>query len=84
MLVAAAQTIADRVAENVDEALRGDVMHWAAFYEARMRIGAKKIFHLEAWVVKVMNIIKVRMAGLARNALTGGAALHVRNRHDRL
>lgn len=25
-----------------------------------MRVGAKKIFHLEAWVVKVMTLIKVR------------------------
>ena len=45
--------------EQVDEALRADVMHWAAIYEARMRVGNKKIFHLEAWVVKVMSIYKV-------------------------
>ena len=47
--------------EQVDEALRADVMHWAAIYEARMRVGNKKIFHLEAWVVKVMSIYKVRI-----------------------
>ena len=45
--------------EQVDEALRADVMHWAAIYEARMRVGNKKIFHLEAWVVKVMSLYKV-------------------------
>lgn len=28
--------------------------------ENRMRIGNKKIFHLEAWVVKVMSMYKVR------------------------
>ena len=74
------QTIADRVVEQVDEALKADIMHWAAIYvrpflrnfrlggltltrlqEARMRIGNKKIFHLEAWVVKVMSIYKVRI-----------------------
>ncbi len=27
--------------------------------EARMRVGNKKIFHLEAWVVKVMSLYKV-------------------------
>ena len=54
------QTIADRVVEQVDEALKADVMHWAAVYEARMRVGNKKIFHLEAWVVKVMSLYKVR------------------------
>ncbi len=28
--------------------------------ETRMRTGNKKIFHLEAWVVKVMSLYKVR------------------------
>ena len=40
-------------------------MHWAAVYEARMRIGNKKIFHLEAWVVKVMSLYKVRLFACA-------------------
>ncbi|KAG1784569.1 P-loop containing nucleoside triphosphate hydrolase protein [Suillus plorans] len=38
------ETVAERVVERVDEAMKADVMHWAAFY----------IYHLEAWVVKVM------------------------------
>jgi hypothetical protein len=29
-----------------------------------MRVGQKKIFHLEAWVVKVMGLIKVRHYGV--------------------
>ncbi|KAI0705776.1 P-loop containing nucleoside triphosphate hydrolase protein [Cerioporus squamosus] len=52
------KTIADKVVEQVDEALKADIMHWAAIYEARMRVGNKKIFHLEAWVVKVMSLYK--------------------------
>ncbi|KAI0787845.1 P-loop containing nucleoside triphosphate hydrolase protein [Fomes fomentarius] len=52
------KTIADRVVEQVDEALKADIMHWAAIYEGRMRVGNKKIFHLEAWVVKVMSLYK--------------------------
>ncbi|KAI0956093.1 hypothetical protein AcV7_006591 [Taiwanofungus camphoratus] len=52
------KTIADRVVEQVDESLKSDIMHWAAVYEVRMRIGNKKIFHLEAWVVKVMSLYK--------------------------
>ncbi|EAU83080.2 DNA clamp loader [Coprinopsis cinerea okayama7 len=51
-------TIAERVVEKVDESLKADVMHWAAFYEVRMRLGNKKIFHLEAWVIKVMSLYK--------------------------
>lgn len=52
------KTVAERVVERVDEALKADIMHWAAFYEVRMRIGSKKIYHLEAWVVKVMSLYK--------------------------
>lgn len=26
------KTVADRVVDRVDEALKADVMHWAAFY----------------------------------------------------
>lgn len=52
------KTVAERVAERVDESIKADVIHWAAFYEVRMQQGQKKIFHLEAWVVKVMSIYK--------------------------
>ncbi|KAK0469585.1 P-loop containing nucleoside triphosphate hydrolase protein [Desarmillaria tabescens] len=52
------KTIAERVVDRVDEAIKADIMHWAAIYEVRMRIGSKKIYHLEAWVVKVMSIYK--------------------------
>ncbi|KAF8655062.1 hypothetical protein AX16_003263 [Volvariella volvacea WC 439] len=52
------KTVAERVTERVDESIKADIMHWAAFYEQRMRLGNKKIFHLEAWVVKVMSLYK--------------------------
>ncbi|KZV64506.1 P-loop containing nucleoside triphosphate hydrolase protein [Peniophora sp. CONT] len=52
------KTVAERVVEKVDEHLKADVMHWAAVYEQRMRLGSKKIYHLEAWTVKVMSLIK--------------------------
>lgn len=69
--------MAERVSEKVDESLKADIMHWAAFYvcapffeafanilipgkEHRMCMGNKKIYHLEAWVVKVMSLYKVR------------------------
>ena len=32
--------------------------------EVRMRQGNKKIFHLEAWVVKVMSLYKVRLISI--------------------
>ncbi|PCH42482.1 nucleoside triphosphate hydrolase protein [Wolfiporia cocos MD-104 SS10] len=52
------KTIAERVVQQVDESLKAEIMHWAAIYEVRMRIGNKKIYHLEAWVVKVMSLYK--------------------------
>ncbi|KAJ8519045.1 hypothetical protein ONZ45_g3958 [Pleurotus djamor] len=58
------KTVAERVVERVDEAIKADIMHWAAFYETRMRVGSKKIFHLEAWVVKVMSIYKQFFYGM--------------------
>ncbi|KAG9126729.1 Replication factor C (RF-C) subunit [Ceratobasidium sp. 392] len=48
------KTIAERLLEVVDDAMKPDIMHWAAIYELRMRQGSKKIYHLEAWVIKVM------------------------------
>ncbi|KAF8591055.1 P-loop containing nucleoside triphosphate hydrolase protein [Ramaria rubella] len=58
------KTIADRVVEQVDESLKADIMHWAAIYEVRMRVGNKKIFHLEAWVIKVMTLYKHFVYGI--------------------
>ncbi|TFK49619.1 P-loop containing nucleoside triphosphate hydrolase protein [Heliocybe sulcata] len=58
------KTVAERVVDKVDESIKADVMHWAAFYEVRMRVGNKKIFHLEAWVVKVMSLYKHSFYGI--------------------
>jgi len=58
------KTIADRVVQKVDESLKADIMHWAAIYENRMCIGNKKIYHLEAWVVKVMSLYKQFFLGI--------------------
>lgn len=58
------KTIADRVVQKVDESLKADIMHWAAIYENRMRLGNKKIYHLEAWVVKVMSLYKQFFLGI--------------------
>ncbi|KIP11197.1 hypothetical protein PHLGIDRAFT_21849 [Phlebiopsis gigantea 11061_1 CR5-6] len=58
------KTIASHVVDKVDESLKADIMHWAAVYEVRMRVGNKKIFHLEAWVVKVMSLYKHFVYGI--------------------
>lgn len=46
--------MADRIVEKVDVDLKPQIVHWAAYYELRMRMGSKKIFHLEAFVAKIM------------------------------
>lgn len=58
------KTVAERVVERVDETLKPEIMHWAAIYDVRLRIGSKKIYHLEAWVVKVMSLYKRFICGM--------------------
>ncbi|KAF8599115.1 P-loop containing nucleoside triphosphate hydrolase protein [Ceratobasidium sp. AG-I] len=52
------KTIAERILQVADDSLKPEIMHWAAVYELRMRQGSKKIYHLEAWVIKVMSLYK--------------------------
>ncbi|WVW82893.1 hypothetical protein I302_104907 [Kwoniella bestiolae CBS 10118] len=52
------KTISERIVDKVDDALKPQIVHWAAYYELRMRMGSKKIFHLEAFIAKVMTVYK--------------------------
>ncbi|SGY43817.1 BQ5605_C001g00065 [Microbotryum silenes-dioicae] len=52
------QTLTRRILERVDEPLKADVVYWAAFYEHRLRLGSKAIFHLEAFCAKIMSVYK--------------------------
>lgn len=38
--------------------MKAEVVKWAAFYEHRVRMGTKVIFHLEAFVAKVMRVLE--------------------------
>lgn len=53
-----------RLIERCDDALKADVMRWAAFYEHRLHIGSKAIFHLEAFVAKFMRILEGYLMGV--------------------
>ena len=44
--------------KNLDDSLKLEVIEWAAFYEHRISMGSKEIFHLEAFVAKYMAIYK--------------------------
>ncbi|GAO47953.1 P-loop containing nucleoside triphosphate hydrolase protein [Saitoella complicata NRRL Y-17804] len=50
------KTLLLRLLEGLDEELKVEVVKWAAFYEHRLRLGNKAIFHLEAFVARVMRI----------------------------
>ncbi|XP_039131043.1 replication factor C subunit 3 [Dioscorea cayenensis subsp. rotundata] len=44
--------------KKLDFELKHEVCHWAAYYEHKMRMGQKAIFHIEAFVAKFMSIYK--------------------------
>ncbi|RKF56883.1 Replication factor C subunit 5 [Golovinomyces cichoracearum] len=50
------KTLTFKLIPLVDDNLKTDVIKWAAFYEHRIRMGTKVIFHLEAFVAKFMRI----------------------------
>lgn len=52
------KTLTFKLIPLMDEQLRADVIKWSAFYEHRIRMGTKVIFHLEAFVAKIMRIIE--------------------------
>ncbi len=58
------KTLCWKLVERVDEQLKPEMVKWAAFYEHRMKLGSKVIFHLEAYVAKVMRVYEMFYAGM--------------------
>lgn len=52
------QGLLKQVVANCDGQLKGEVTALAAQYEHRLQLGSKAIYHLEAFVAKVMAIYK--------------------------
>lgn len=50
------KTLTWKLTPLVDDALKPEIVKWAAFYEHRIHNGSKIIFHLEAFVAKFMRI----------------------------
>lgn len=50
------KTLTWKLIPKTDDALKPEVIKWAAFYEHRCKTGSKQIFHLEAFVAKYMRI----------------------------
>ena len=52
------ETLSKQLMRKMDNNLKHEIAHWAAHYEHQSRLGTKAIFHLEAYVAKVMKIYK--------------------------
>jgi len=52
------RTLVEELLPMLDSQLKFEVIQWAAFYEHRLHIGTKEIFHLEGFVAKFMHIYK--------------------------
>lgn len=52
------KTLVMELLPTLDDSIKGDVIMWAAFYEHRISMGSKEIFHLEAFIAKFMAIYK--------------------------
>lgn len=51
-------TLAKELMKQLDDQLKHELIYWAAFYEHRIQMGSKDIFHLEAFIAKFMSIYK--------------------------
>ncbi|KAI9838155.1 MAG: Replication factor C (RF-C) subunit [Thelocarpon superellum] len=58
------QTLTFKLVPKIDEALKAEVIKWSAFYEHRIRMGSKVIFHLEAFVAKFMRLLETYLMGM--------------------
>lgn len=52
------KTLVGELLNNLDDSVKLEVVEWAAFYEHRLAMGSKDIFHLEAFLAKYMAIYK--------------------------
>ncbi|KAL7457403.1 hypothetical protein ACHAWC_008952 [Mediolabrus comicus] len=58
------KTLVMELLNSLDDSIKGEVITWAAFYEHRLTMGSKEIFHLEAFIAKFMAIYKKYLADL--------------------
>ena len=50
------KTLTFKLIPLIDDDLKAEIIRWSAFYEHRIRMGSKVIFHLEAFVAKFMRV----------------------------
>ena len=52
------QGLLQELVNNCDGQLKSEITQVAAYYEHRLQLGQKEIYHLEAFVAKFMSIYK--------------------------
>ena len=52
------KTLCRKLLIRLDDDVKHDLIHWAAYYEHRLQLGSKDIFHIEAFIAKFMSIYK--------------------------
>jgi|ERR1712086_370356 len=52
------EVLSEELMKKMDSSIKPQVVHWAAHYEAQCQMGTKPIFHLEAFVAKIMSVYK--------------------------
>ena len=52
------KTLVRELIKNLDDELKKEIIEAAAFYEHRIALGSKEIFHLEAFIAKFMACYK--------------------------
>ena len=58
------KTLTFKLLALIDDALKGEVIQWSAFFEHRIKTGTKVIFHLEAFVAKFMRILEMYLMSM--------------------
>lgn len=58
------KTLTFKLLPLIDDALKGEVIQWSAFFEHRIKTGTKVIFHLEAFVAKFMRILEMYLMSM--------------------
>jgi replication factor C subunit 3/5 len=58
------QTLCRELMKSLDDELKHEVAYWAAYYEHRMRVGSKEIFHLEAFAARFMSLYNKWLASM--------------------
>jgi len=58
------KTLTFKLVAKIDDDLKPEVIKWSAFYEHRLKLGSKVIFHLEGFVAKFMRILESYLMGI--------------------